>query len=131
MKKKLLSEAVRTARARIANQNHPQYNFFIHYTFVVVNKRLMGFGVNREGRPFYDGFGYHKTSKIHSEADAYNKYKGLIKSDFSVINLRFNRQGMLRMAKPCDCCTAFLIAVNCSTAIYSTRTGSFAKMRFN
>ena len=67
--------------------------------------------------------------KIHSETDAYKKARGILNPDthFDMINIRLNKQNMLRLSKPCACCFGFLQSLNCKSIYFTTDTG-FAKI---
>lgn len=129
MKNSIINECVRTARSEISG--HPEFttNGYLHWSFIVQKNKILGRGKNKVGKPYYNGFGYSDISKIHSEGDVYRRVKGIIESNltFEVINIRLNRQGDLRLSKPCDCCFRFLNFVGCKTVYFSTDLG-FARL---
>ena len=103
---------------------------WLHWSYIVQSGGIVEWGTNRPGVPPIH-FGYAaridgNSPKTHSELDAYRKARGLLdKSEFSVLNLRLNRRGELRMSKPCICCSAFLSVVGCSHIVYSTNNEDF------
>lgn len=129
MRKQIILDCLRVARGQVFNKNHPEYGNYLHWTFIVQDGKVLGFGRNRPGRPYYDNFGYTALSKIHSEMDCWRKVKGLINSNksFKCINIRLNKQGELRLSKPCACCVSFLDFVGCHSVIFSTEAG-FGKL---
>ena len=110
--------------------NHPQYRFFIHYSFVVKDSRLIAWGVNREGKPD-PWYGYKKYGKVHAETEAYKKANSIRPGlkDFEVFNVRVNKQGELRLASPCACCIGFLQQVGCKKVYYTTSNNNVKSIR--
>lgn len=131
MKKTILEEAKNIAISKI--ENHPEYDNYIHYTFIVKNNKLLGYGCNMRGEPPVT-FGYHERlnggrPKLHSEFVAYKKMKGLLKGEaFEIINIRLNRKGEMKLSAPCNCCMNFLKETDCKNIYYSTDEG-FEKLR--
>jgi len=125
MKNKMLSECISIARNKI--EKHPM-DKFIHFTFIVQGKKILGFGTNRYG-PAPTGFGYDENSEIHSEPDAFHKYGNKIDKTkpFKVVNIRFNKLGEIKMSKPCKCCNGFLKVMGANTVWFTTDAG-WAKM---
>jgi hypothetical protein len=102
--------------------------FYIHYTFIVQDNKIIEYGVNRPGEPPIH-YGYHAFNgykpKIHSEIDAYKKAKGLLVPNkwFEIVNIRLNKQGKIRMSKPCFCCENILRELGCKKFYFSHNTG--------
>lgn len=129
MKKSLLLEAVQFAKAKM--HNHPEFDKFIHFSFIVQHNKIIGYGRNCAQEPSKH-YGYHQLSsdktfkpKTHSEINAFKKTKGIINWDwkFSIINVRLNRLGQVRLSKPCRCCYNLLKALGCSEFYYSSDIG--------
>ena len=138
MKKSLLVEAVRVSREKYSS--HPQEEF-IHYSFVVQDNQILGYGVNRSADPpIHWGYQRDRTNelpnhrrcqwenyrpKIHAEIDAYRKVKGIMNHnrDFEIINIRLNKKGEIRNSKPCSCCFKLLKELGCSKFWYSFEIG--------
>ena len=103
---------------------HPEFRHYIHFSFIVVDNQIVTVGKNRavEPPPYY---GYHKRvekPKIHSELDAYSKYKWKTVG-FEMVNLRLSRQGEMKLSKPCPICAEWLSQTMCTGLVYSTKEG--------
>lgn len=59
--------------------------------------------------PMAKKYGY-RFDEVHSELDALLRYKGP-KDGLTLVNYRVNRQGELRMAKPCNLCMPWCTAI--------------------
>ena len=73
-----------------------------HASLIVRKGRLLAVGTNAfKGHPVAHKLGY-RYSEMHSELNA------LLRCDsrdrLTLINVRYNRQGQLRMARPCPLC---------------------------
>lgn len=126
MKRKVILDCLEIAIDRI--KKHPQYKQYIHYSFVVQDNKIVGYGVNRAASPC---IGYPEHGKLHSEVDAWNKCKGLLDKDleWSMVNIRLGRQKTLKLSKPCHCCFEFIRRLGCKEVWFSTET-IFASIRF-
>lgn len=129
MKKSLLYKALNIALSKLPQ--HPEYDYFPHYSFVVQNNKILDYGTNNKKVPPYH-HGFHKRinnyvigPKTHSEINAYRKAKGLLikNRDFEMINIRLNKKGQLRISKPCCCCYEILSELGCSKFFYSSDFG--------
>jgi len=119
MKRKLLYECVERAYEYLTK--HPQYNCYKHYSFIIQNNKIVGFGMNRVGTPLTI---YKDHCKIHSETDAYFQVKGIMdKAEFDVVNIRMDKQGSLKNSKPCLCCYNFLKNCGCRNIWFSNEIG--------
>src|SRR5215216_5136790 len=81
MKKSLFHECLSIAISKM--HNHPQYENFIHFSFIVQNNKIVGYGRNNCATPPKHQ-GYHSrvpTPKTHSEINAYKKVKGILEKD--------------------------------------------------
>ena len=127
MKQTILKECIRISREK--NLQRDRTSDFRHYSFIIQKNKVVEWGTNVSKVPPMIQFGYPKTAGWHSEANAYRKAKGILdSSSFEVINIRLNRQGDLRLSKPCKCCHSFLTELGCSAVWFSTELG-FAKLR--
>ena len=124
MKRSLLERCLQIARQYNSPNRHPQWGYYLHYSFVIQHGKLLGFGMNRAAPPLTH-LGYATTAKVHSETEAIRncRYQIDFNSAFSVINIRCNTNGALRMSKPCRCCYQFLIGLGCNKVLYSTDRG--------
>ena len=122
MRQRLIDDCLRLARKQTKFKNHPEYEYYLHWTFIIQDAKIVGFGRNRNSKAIYSRFGYTEISKIHSETDAYRKLKGILDHNrhFDCLNIRLNRQGQLRIAKPCNACLKFLFFVGCKKVISVT-----------
>ena len=122
MKKKLLHQALKIARSEHAT--HPEWQNYMHWTFIVQHNQLLEWGTNVEGDP-PPGMGYHQRAKIHSELRAYRRGKGLLdrNADWSIINVRLSRQGEIKISAPCETCVSWLSAVGARKAAFTTPSG--------
>lgn len=129
MKKSLLRECLRIARAKNTPDTHPKWgNGRHHFTFIIQDNKIVEMGINRKGPPL-KAFGYEEYQGIHSENDAYKKAKGILndQKQFEAVNIRLNKRDELRLAAPCPCCYEFLTDLGCKTIWFSTAVG-FAKI---
>jgi hypothetical protein len=128
MKRSILRECIRIARAKNFPGNHPCWNSFKHYSFVIQNNKIIEIGMNRKIKPPV-WLGYHNLSGRHAEVDVYQKAKGIIdpSKSFEVVNIRLNKRGELRDSAPCKFCSKFLQYVGCQTVYFSMSTGGIAK----
>jgi hypothetical protein len=111
-------------------QNHPQYEHYLHYSFLVVNNQIITWGTNLDGSPPIH-FGYNKRSavpKLHSEYVVYCRGRKMVNLDkFELVNIRLNRSGTVKMAAPCEVCQGWLFGVGCS-AVYFTTSNRWGKI---
>lgn len=124
MKRRILEECMKIAVARIKARNHPRLKSFMHFTFIVQDGRIMGYGVNRVSEPMA---GYPEYGMMHSECDAYFSTRFDKSEPWDAVNIRLGMRMTPRMSKPCACCTAFLKRLGCR-AVWFTITEGFAKL---
>lgn len=126
MKRVIFDEAVSIARQKI--KTHPEYKNYIHYSFVVFEGKIVGWGRNHSAEP-PKHYGYHARlqypiAKTHAEIDAYRRCRYIIKDEvFEIINIRMDRTGKLRISKPCCCCYELLTELGCKKFYYSSEVG--------
>lgn len=132
MKKSLLKEAINISCNKILL--HPEYDHYIHYSFIIQNNKIVEWGTNNRLVPAIH-FGYQArlndlnyTPKMHSEFMAYRKAKGLMRrnKEFEMINIRLNKNKELRISKPCDCCFSIMKELGCKRFYYSEKNGFIA-----
>lgn len=122
--KHILQQCSDIARRKNPGKNHCACK--IHFSFVIQNGQIVKWPTNKNAIPTK-----HKDrAQIHSETGSLRKAKFLLmrKKPFDIINIRLNRQGALRMSKPCKKCLLLLKMVGCRTVHYSTDNG-FVSMR--
>ena len=130
MTNKLITTALRIATSSYTT--HPQYNHYLHYSFIIQNNKLIEWGTNLAGEPPLH-FGYHSgktVPKLHSELVAYRRARGLLNhhEPFEMINIRLTRSGLLKISAPCLTCQSWLKPLGCTNVWFSTE-GNFGKMR--
>jgi len=133
MKKTILRDAVRIALEKLPR--HPQFDYYPHFTFVIQNNKMIGWGMNSEGVPPVH-LGYNERiqwglPKMHSEYNAYRKVKGILQHNkgFEIVNIRLNRMNEFRTAAPCSCCHNFMSTLGCTNCYFSVDGGNFAAMK--
>ena len=120
MRKLMLQLCERMARERIK----AHHDSFKHFSFIVQDNELLGYGFNKGTYASFRIPGYPKYSKIHSEMSAIKRAGTLrIRRPWTMVNLRFNRFGEYRDSFPCPSCLHNLQILNCREIYYSTRSG--------
>lgn len=119
------------AIAQRINPKHPEKGRFQHFTFIIQSNKIVEWAINtRQEPPRHQG--YHRRlidaeypPKMHSEANAYRRARGLLdlNKSFQIINIRLNRDGEMRQSKPCNCCFDIMKALGCSCFFYSSNVG--------
>jgi len=126
VKRILFDIALKTALEKL--NSHPEYDCYPHFSFIVQDNKILGYGMNMKGVPPIH-FGYHTRlnggiPKLHSEFVAYKKMVGLLNNKpFEVINIRLNRRGEIKNSGACSCCYNFLKEAGCKNIYYSTEIG--------
>jgi hypothetical protein len=132
MKANLLREAIRVALEK--HRSHPMFGRgFNLFSFVVEHNKLLGMGMNNRDSLVPIHYGYSKRARgwgnaefvtcEHSELNAYRKCRGLIKSNFELINVRLKIDQHLAISAPCSCCCDWLKANGCKTVHFTTDAG--------
>jgi hypothetical protein len=119
---KILSTCLTIAKHYLPK--HTRRDGYKHFSFIIQDNQIVEWGTNKSGPPLKI-FGYSPHQMIHSENLAYKRAKGILdkSKNFSVVNIRLNTKGTLKISKPCPCCTAFLRGLGCNVIWFST-TGS-------
>lgn len=121
MRKQLLNQSARVALANA--HKHPEHQHYLHWSFIVQNNQIVEWGVNRTGIPDPQ-WGYKPNSKIHSELSAYKKARLLLdRGPFDLINVRLNRQGLIKLSAPCVTCAGWLAANGCRKVWFTSPAG--------
>lgn len=126
VKKSLLDIATQIAHKNL--ENHPEYEHYAHFAFIVKDNQIVDWGMNNSNPP-PKHFGYGKRikgaqAKTHAEIDAWKRARRIIgKSPFQIINIRLNRSRQLRLSKPCVCCHEIMEALGCTKFYYSSEVG--------
>ena len=128
MKKTILSQCVQWSLKYNTPIKHAQFDCYKHHTFVIQGNQIIEWGQNKSGPP--PTF-YKSHQKIHSEYIAYKKARGILNKlkPFDIVNVRMNKQGNLRLSRPCLCCCNFLKTMGCKRVYFSSGIGDgFDKM---
>lgn len=95
-----------------------------HVSLVFHNNILVAIGTNkRKTSTFSFEYGY-RYSEMHSEVAAMHKIRWLLRKQrrLDIVNYHFNRYGLLKLAKPCQCCRMWIHTVF-DRVFYSTPFG--------
>lgn len=94
-----------------------------HVSMIFHKKQLISVGTNSfKTHPEAKKLGY-RYEEMHSELDAYTKISRLYKGKkLTLVNVRFNKNGELRMSKPCTLCTAWCCEIF-HNIFYTTNDG--------
>lgn len=114
-------------------ENHRVGNSY-HFTICFRRNTPIAIGLNNPHCPspkelfLAKKFGLKKRLRfpfIHSETDAIQKLwsKTRIDSSIKLVNVRLNKFGQLKNARPCDECRIILNALNITDVYYSTDSG--------
>lgn len=118
------SNLVNQARKKLHKSNSPRYK---HFTFIVTNSGyIASYGINniKKTHPLAKKYG-HRFFSTHSEINAIAKFPYTLRNlkNYSIINIRLDRYGCLKLAKPCIHCQALLHTLQIKKIIYSTNNG--------
>lgn len=131
MKKHVLDGLVRRARRWLPN--HPQYDCYAHFCFVFQSGRLVAAGTNTVHEPPRH-HGYHRQvpagrPKTHAEWTAYRRARrNSLSGEFVVVNIRLNKGGRTKPAKPCQCCYDLLRSFGCREFVCSLEDNEWTKV---
>jgi hypothetical protein len=126
MKRKLLTKCFEIALEYNNPNNHPQWDCYKHFSFIIQDNKIITWGTNKAGTS-WTFLGYKPYQKIHSEPVAYFRAKNFLqKRAFEVVNIRLSKSGELKIAAPCQCCATFLKSLGCTKIWFTTRNGDFA-----
>lgn len=127
MKKSLLNECLRLARAKLSN--HPELLNYPHFSFLILNNQICSVGMNRQHEP-EKSFGYHRRvlksdfrPKYHSELDAIRKSWRGLNGGFQMVNVRLSKGQETRMSCPCSVCHLLLTSLGCTKCYFTTNEG--------
>ena len=98
-----------------------------HISLIFNKNRLVSIGANYfKTHPKAQRLGY-LYDEMHSELDAYRKIpKNLRDKKLTLINVRMNAEGQLRMSKPCAVCAGWCVEV--FDKIYYTDNEGFKRL---
>lgn len=124
MKQFLLNQIIKRCCNEL--ENHPEYNHFPHWTFLIKNNRIISAGKNNSKIP-HPRFGYHQhfkdlgfDPKTHSELDCIlNSSRTNIQGSIA-INVRLSRNKLPRMSMPCPTCYKLLDLIGIKRCYFTT-----------
>jgi hypothetical protein len=98
-----------------------------HVSLVIVKNRIISIGRNYfKTHPKAHKLGY-LYNEMHSELDAFRKVpRHLRGKKLTLVNIRMNADGELRMSKPCEVCSGWCVEV--FDKIYYTDNEGFKKL---
>lgn len=120
---------------------HHNYNLnrTFHLTFALERKRTIAIGINNiKTHPSIKKLDYRSEegedlrniARMHSELNCIlklqNKYGMEDFEDITFINIRLDKMGNVRYARPCNGCSHLLSQVGYKKLYYSTNNGEFA-----
>ena len=98
-----------------------------HVSLVIVNKSIIGVGVNGlKSHPYMISYGRERIY-MHSEVAAWQSSRFITDKDKTLINFRFNPRGELRLSRPCKDCLKLCIR-EFSTVYYSTNSATIERL---
>ena len=99
-----------------------------HFSFIVCGQTIFSIGVNNTTKthPLAQKYG-HRFASTHSEINALGRFPYAIRllRNYDMVNVRLNKKGIVRLAKPCIHCQQLLMAFHIQNIYYSTNSGDF------
>jgi len=122
-------QLIQESRKRIHRSN----SRFKHFTFIIVGKSVIAcIGINNKSKTHplakkYD----HRFHSTHSEINAIAKFPYPISylKECIIVNIRLNKRGEIRLAKPCLPCQRLLKAFHVKNIYYSTNHETFEVLK--
>jgi deoxycytidylate deaminase len=127
MNRRLSETVVRLSRNLIECTPHQ----FKHFSFAIKRNAIYSVGWNKPWQTHPLGLRFHhKISSIHSEISCLSKLNVVPAefSKFTIINVRLDKEGTVRLSKPCQCCQNMLAAFGITEVYYSSNSGGFEKL---
>jgi tRNA(Arg) A34 adenosine deaminase TadA len=117
-------------RCLIKLPKHPLFhrkNPKLHFSLIIQHNAIVSLACNNVGDHI---IGWPEHSNIHAEFMVFKKAKGILSHNtkWNVVNVRMNKQGVLRNSHPCASCSRFLILMGVHGIHYTTNDG-FCKLR--
>lgn len=102
-----------------------------HFSFIVRKNNVVSIGWNQpyKTHPLAVKWGY-KFGCIHSELHSILKFDNPPAKlyRYSLVNVRLDKHGNVRMSKPCKHCQALLLAFNLGDVWYTNNSGEFVQL---
>jgi len=120
---KRLYRCVEISRAMLDKPN----GNFKHFSFVMKGSQILSIGWNDISAPpirINKKLIMYPLGGVHSELHSIKKIKNLnCLKDCSLVNVRLNRKGQLRLSKPCNVCMTMITLLKFNKLYYSTEFG--------
>jgi deoxycytidylate deaminase len=101
-----------------------------HFSFILLRNRILSVGWNdgHKTHPKAKELGY-RFDNIHSELAVILNFTYSLEllRRCSLVNIRVNRLGQLRMAMPCKQCLPWILSLNIGDIWYTDHTGQIVK----
>lgn len=116
----------------IAKALQPSYKDqrHFHVTFILKNNKIMSIGVNNERkthtRNLYYKYANAALKGTHAELSAIIKLGEENCSGYTFLNIRIDKNGLVKNSKPCSGCQNLLRQVGYKTVYYSISGDSYA-----
>lgn len=126
VKRSLLQECLSTSRNKQLRGNHPDWEGYNIYSFLVQKNKILSCGFNRMAENPLN-YGYESYSNLHAEVDAWKKAKGIMDRSlpFELINIRWSKGMRIRISKPCVNCYELLSSLGCRRFYFTTNEQQF------
>ncbi len=126
---KLLRKIVEISRNNI---DKPESKFK-HFSFLTQKNNIICFGYNNiyKSHPWANKYNY-RNSATHSELHCLIKYPfpllTIEQKNLTLINIRLNKGGQVRLSRPCINCQELLASVGVSNICYSVNEFKFEQL---
>lgn len=102
-----------------------------HVSIILDGKTPVSYGFNHPYKTHPIGYKYlHRYHSLHSEVHAIVSYKGKV-SDFkrlSILNIRLDRDGIVKMSRPCCNCLPLLLNLGFKQIFFTNKDGDFEEL---
>lgn len=116
---------------------NPSLSMYQHFSFVYIRNKLLAIGQNETDRTNYKSMKLAKRFRavkplqfpyIHAETDAISKLWGKVYlcHRHTLVSIRLNRHGELRVSKPCVDCSQVIDGLNLTCIYFDGKTFVYA-----
>lgn len=124
MNLRTFNTAVKLSRAMMSLTPHN----FKHFSFLFRRNNLAAIGFNKPNKthPLSNKFGY-RFNCIHSELDVLLNFEKPLKElkNYELLNIRLDRNGDVKLSKPCKFCQQLLKYYKTRRVLYSISNAEF------
>lgn len=102
-----------------------------HVSIILDGKTPVSYGFNHPYKTHPIGYRYkHRYHSIHSEVHAITSYQGNVQDfrKFSILNIRLDDNGVLKMSKPCTNCLPLLLELGFKQIFFSNSRGNIEEL---